>query len=89
MAVKQIFFTKKPDGLYAITAGWPGSQLVVKNIKVPAKAAVTLIGCDAKVKARVRGKDLIIEPPALAPDALPCRHAFTFKIAGGELLPEK
>jgi alpha-L-fucosidase len=59
------------------------------NIKVPAKAAVTLLGCDAKVKARVSGKDLLIEPPALAPDALPCQHAFAFKIAGGELLPEK
>ena len=23
-AVKQVFFTRKPDALYAITAGWPG-----------------------------------------------------------------
>lgn len=87
-AVKQVFFTKKPDALYAITAGWPGSKFVVKNIKVPAKAAVTLLGCDAKVKSRVSGKDLLIEPPVLAPDALPRQHAFTFKIAGAELLPE-
>ncbi|MBI5396575.1 MAG: alpha-L-fucosidase [Verrucomicrobia bacterium] len=88
IAVKQIFFTKKSDALYAITAGWPGSKFVVKNIKVPAKAAVTLLGCDAKVKSRVSGKDLLIEPPVLAPDALPRQHAFTFKIAGAELLPE-
>jgi hypothetical protein len=25
-AVKQVFFTRKPDALYAISAGWPGSE---------------------------------------------------------------
>ena len=30
-AVKQVFFTKKPDALYAITAGWPGTQLVIRT----------------------------------------------------------
>ena len=27
------FFTKKPEALYAITAGWPGKELVLRGVK--------------------------------------------------------
>ena len=33
IAVKQVFFTKKPDALYAITPGWPGDTLVLKDVQ--------------------------------------------------------
>ena len=35
--MKQVFFTKKPEALYAITVGWPGTELVIRDIKVPAR----------------------------------------------------
>ena len=34
-AVKQVFFTKKPDALYAITPGWPGATLTLKDVSRP------------------------------------------------------
>jgi len=88
MAVKQAFFTKKPNALYAITPGWPGPKLLLRDIKVPATAEITLLGHEAKLAYRVAGTTLEIEVPCLTPDQLPCQHAFTFKITGAELLPE-
>ena len=89
-AVKQVFFTKKPDLLYAITPGWPGGKLVIRNIKTPAgDAGVTLLGYAGKLASKMDGNNLVIELPNLTGEQLPCLHAYTFKIPGAELLPEK
>ncbi|ACB76253.1 alpha-L-fucosidase [Opitutus terrae] len=87
-AVKQVFFTQKPDALYAITAGWPGRELVLRGVRVPESPVVTLLGVPGRLPAKVMNGTLVITAPRLEPDAAPCRHAFAFKIAGGEVLPE-
>jgi alpha-L-fucosidase len=87
VAVKQAFFTQKPDALYAITAGWPGKNLVLRDIKVPANAIVTMLGVPGVLKKSIRGNTLTINTPELAPDAAPCHYAYTFKITGAEVLP--
>jgi alpha-L-fucosidase len=84
-AVKQYFFTKKPDALYAITTGWYAPKLVLRNVKVPDGAVVTLLGVPGALKAAVEGQDLVVEMPVVSPDKLPCRYAWTLKIEGGEL----
>ncbi len=89
VAVKQVFFTKQPGALYAITAGWPGKQLVLRDVKVPAGAVVTLLGVPGALQTQLDGTTLTITTPDLGPDAAPCRHAFAFKITGAEALPEK
>ena len=86
-AVKQLFFTKKPEALYAITTGWLAPQVTIRNVKVPAKAQVTLLGVEGELKYKVRGKDVIVTVPTLTSDQLPCLYAYTFKIPGGVLLP--
>jgi alpha-L-fucosidase len=83
-----VFFTKKPDALYAITAGWPGRQLVLRGVKVPAGARVTMLGVPGDLRTQAAGDTLTITMPDLGPEAAPCRHAFTLKIAGGEVRPE-
>jgi len=89
MAVKQVFFTTKPGVLYAITAGWPGKELVIRDILVPTNAEVTMLGIPRKLKT-VRGRNsLTIEAPDLDPDDAPCQYAYVFKIAGGVLEPEQ
>jgi alpha-L-fucosidase len=87
-AVKQLFFTRNPEALYAITAGWPGKQLVLRGVRVPSGAAVSMLGVPGMLKSSVTGTTLTITTPDLGPDAAPCRHAYTFKIAGAELVPE-
>ena len=89
LAVKQAFFTKKPDALYAITAGWPGKTLTLRDIKAPADATVTMLGVPGALKRSIRGNTVTITVPPLAPDAAPCQYAYTFKITGAELLPGK
>lgn len=89
MAVKQVFFTKKPDALYGISVGWPGKQLVLRDVKVPANATVTMLGVPGTLKHSVQGTTLTIQTPDFGPEAAPCRYAFTFKITGAEVLPEK
>jgi alpha-L-fucosidase len=89
VAVKQVFFTNKPAALYAITAGWPGKQLVLRDVKVPAGAAVTMLGVPGgRLPTRLDGTTLTINTPDLGPESAPCRHAFAFKIAAAEVLPE-
>lgn len=88
MAVKQAFFTKKPDALYAITPGWPGKQLVLRNIEVSNSSVVTLLGFEGRLNHRVEGNDLAIDVPELAAEALPCSYAYSFKISGAKLLPD-
>ena len=89
VAVKQVFFTKKPDALYAITAGWPGKQLVLRDLKVAANAKVEMLGVPGALKTSLKNGTLTITTPDLGPDQAPCQHAFVFKISGAEVLPEK
>ena len=86
-AVKQVFFTKKPDALYAITAGWPGKQLVLHGIKVPASATVTMLGVPGKLSTTLDGNTLTITTPDFGPEEAPCRHAFAFRIEGAAVIP--
>jgi alpha-L-fucosidase len=88
-AVKQVYFTKKAGALNAITTGWPGKQLVLRGVRVPARANVTMLGMPGGLKTRVSGDTLTITMPDFGPEEAPCRHAFAFKIEGADALPEK
>lgn len=81
-AVKQVFFTKKPDTLYAITPGWPKDKLVLKDVKSVRGSKVTLLGRGGTVQWTQSGNDVIIDVPGLSVDELPCRYAYTFKVTG-------
>lgn len=87
-AVKQVFYTQKPDALYAITAGWPGDELVLRDVRAPDHPVVTLLGVPGRLPVETAKGALVITPPRLAPEAAPCRHAFVFKIVGGTVAPE-
>ncbi len=87
-AVKQAFFTSKPGVLYAITPGWPGPRFVIRDIRCRPDVEVTMLGVPGRLSARVEGRNLVIETPSLGVEGAPCRDAYAFKVAGGELLPE-
>lgn len=87
-AVKQMFFTKKADALYAITVGWPGSQLVIHHIQASPQAEITLLGVPGALQYKIDGQDLVVQVPPLTGDQLPCQYAYAFKIPGATLLPE-
>jgi alpha-L-fucosidase len=87
-AVKQVFFTKKRGALYAISAGWPGEELVLENVKSPDNPKVTMLGVTGYLRTHRKGNDLAIAVPDLDPESAPCQYAFSFKIEDGELMPE-
>jgi alpha-L-fucosidase len=81
-AVKQVFFTKKPGALYAITPGWPGATLVLKDVHPASTAIVTMLGVPGTLKWQRRGGDLVIQTPSLTVDQLPSQYAYAFKVTG-------
>lgn len=87
-AVKQVFFTKTPDALYAITAGWPGKKLVLRDVTIPASTRVELLGHPQALRWARVGADVEITLPDFGPEDAPCRHAFTIKIPGGDVAKE-
>ncbi len=87
-AVKQLFFTRKPGALYAITVGWPGSKLVIHHARVQTGSEVHLLGLPGALDHEVKGSDLIIHVPVSSGDQVPCLDAYAFKIKGAELEPE-
>jgi len=88
IAVKSAFFTKKPDALYAITPGWPGETLVLRNIDIPKNSTVTMLGVPGELGTEFRRNTLTVTTPELDPGQAPCRYAYAFKITGATLLPE-
>jgi hypothetical protein len=48
-----------------------------------------MLGVADPLSYRVSGNDLEITLPALNPDTLPCRFAYTIKLPGGEVSAEK
>ncbi len=88
IAVKQIFFTRKSNALYAITPGWPGDSLVIHNVRLGTNPSATMLGFPQPLEYSVVGSTLTIQTPRFAPGGAPCQHAFAFKITGAELLAE-
>ena len=86
--MKQVFFTKKPDALYAITAGWPGSELVLRDVKLPAGAEVTMLGVPGALRWKADAEGVVVTMPRLGPGEAPCRYAFVIKLPQGEVVPE-
>ena len=86
-AVKQAFFTKKGNALYAITPGWPGENFTVKQVATTSDPKVTLLGCQGELQAKKQGTDLVVTLPALTPGQHPTDYAYALKLAGVELLP--
>ena len=83
MARKMVFFTRKGADLYAILPGFPAGPVTLEGVSAPAGARVTMLGLSARLDWQPSPAGLRITPPVIAPDELPCRHAFVFKIAGG------
>lgn len=79
-AVKEVFFTRKADTLYAITPRWPHERLVLKDVRATDGAVVHLLGHADALRWQQDGADLVIEVPVLHPDALPSDYAHVFRI---------
>ncbi len=80
-AVIQAFFTAKGDDVYAIVPGWPGKQLVLKDVSAgPGMSAKLLGGGD--LKWSVSGKNIVIDMPDLPADSAKTQYAYAIRLHG-------
>lgn len=79
-AVREVFFTKKENTVYAIVPKWPKEKLVIRDIKTTENTEISLLGSNLKMKFTQKGNDLIIDVPYLTADELPSKYAYSFKI---------
>jgi alpha-L-fucosidase len=73
---KSVFYTAKGKDLYVFFTKWPEGSFTVPGVK--SLTDVTLLGYSGKVKI---SKGSIV-PPLLSPAAMPCQHAWVFKLSG-------
>ena len=66
-AVKEVFFTKKGNNVYAILPRYPKNKIVLKDIQT-------------KVQWKQKGNDIEVIMPLLYVDELPCDYAWVLKL---------
>jgi alpha-L-fucosidase len=76
-AIPGVYFTVKGKDLFVICTRWPQTTLVIPGIQ--SAAGVDLLGSPLKVSAKANGK-LTLQPPAVNPGNMPCRHAWVFRV---------
>ncbi len=80
-AVKEIWFTKKPETLFAMTPGFPKEQvLIVKDIESIGVPKVSLLGVDGLLPSFYADNTLKIDLSGVDRANLPCNYVYSFKI---------
>jgi alpha-L-fucosidase len=80
-ARKEILFTRKGSTLYAILTRYPRGEFVLRDLKLPARARVTLLGAPRlRIGWRQKGPDVVVAAPAIGDGELPFEGPRTFKI---------
>ncbi|QZT37557.1 alpha-L-fucosidase [Halosquirtibacter xylanolyticus] len=79
-AVKELFFTKKGDDLYAISPIWPGDKLIVRNVKVSNNSIITLLGHEGPLAFKESNGGVIVSLPPYNPNGNLVEYAYVIKI---------
>jgi alpha-L-fucosidase len=82
-------FTCSKDGrlLYAIATAWPGTRLVIRNVRVEPGSEVRMLGVSSPLHWSALEDGLAIEVPERlqAEENRPCRQAWAFRIEEGQV----
>lgn len=83
-AVKELFFTRNDDTLYAISPKWPdGDTLVIRDVHLDANSEVSLLGSSVELPWKQEGHDLVIDISSVGINDVPeVGIMYTFKLAG-------
>lgn len=81
-AVIDAFFTFKDSTLFAITPRWPGSELVINDIKVSDDTKVVLLGVDGALKWSRKGTGIAVEVPEISSNTAITQRVMSFRITG-------
>ena len=75
-------YTLSADGktVYAVRLGWPGSELRLTGVPVPAGSKITLLGSSWPLEWTLEGDTVLIRLPDAPGGNLPGRIAYVFKM---------
>lgn len=79
-AVKQAFFTRRGDTVYAILPVYPRQVLRLEGVKATPATRIALLGSDREVGWEQQGEDLLVRLPQLRCDEMPCSYAWTLRL---------
>ncbi len=79
-AVIEAFFTAKGDNVYAIFPGWPGKQVVLKDIALAAGGSARMLGGYGPVTVKTVGNDLELTLPEVPADAARASYAYAVRL---------
>jgi alpha-L-fucosidase len=83
-ARKEILFTRKGDTLYAILPVFPSGNLVLRDLRLPKAARISLLGSKhVEMKWRQASKDVVVTLPLLRDGELPFAGPRVLRIEGG------
>ena len=74
------------DHVYAVSLGWPGDRLTLHHVKPEDGSEIHLLGHDAPLSwsyDATSGLTISLPQELQTEDSRPCKHAYSFKIAGG------
>jgi alpha-L-fucosidase len=82
-AVKEVFFTRKGNDLYAISPLWPGSELLIRDLNAETSSEIIFLSTKQKLKWENKGSDLVIKMPDFNPNGFVPEdyYSFVFKIS--------
>ncbi len=82
-AVKEIFFTWKPDTLYAILPAYPQDRhFIIRGLHLPDRVKATFLATGQILSWENRGNDVEVRLPEIGPGQIQAPYAFVVRLSG-------
>lgn len=83
-AVKELYFTRKEDNLYAISPLWPGEKMLIRDVDLPSDCHITWLATGKRLSWRQSGQDVEVTMPPFDPNKLNLTDhaAYVFRLEG-------
>ena len=77
---ENVWATGKANSIFVFTENYTFKDIVLNCDRKPNVRSITLLGCNKKVDFSADGEKIVIKPPILAPEEIPCRYYQVFEI---------
>lgn len=81
-AVKELFFTRKENAIYAISPQWPGNTLIIKDLVLEPSAKISILGVDGDLSWVGEDGQILVSLPDFDPQIFTeeLTYGYVFKI---------
>ena len=81
-AVKEFWFTKKGNNLYAFAPEWPKNiNILIEDVKITIKTEVKLMGCEKSLPYTETNNGIVIDISSINIHDLKSQYVFGFKVS--------